>query len=121
MENPDEFFDELIDKGKDYGKTTAEIIKLKTLDKTSEVLSNVASWLPIIIVALLCFFTLNMGIAYLIGELTELGNATGFLIVTGFYLVLGVILVLTRERFIKSPIMDAIIMAVMNEKEEDKP
>lgn len=117
MENQGEFIDELVDKGKDFGKTTAEIIKLKTLDKTSEVLSNVASWVPIILVLFLCFLTLNLGVAYLIGQLTDYGDAAGFLIVAAFYLLLGLILLLCRKKYIKSPIMDSIIRSVMKEEE----
>ncbi|MFV0365028.1 MAG: hypothetical protein ACK5JS_00780 [Mangrovibacterium sp.] len=118
MEKTGEFIEELVDKGKDFSKTSAEIIKLKILDKMSDILSNIVSWVPIILVFFLCFMTLNFGVSYLIGELTDWGNAAGFLIVAGFYLLLGIILWLLREKFIKSPIMDSIILSVMKDDEE---
>ncbi len=118
MENQGEFIDELVDKGKDFGKTSAEIIKLKVLDKVSDALSTFISWVPIVLVGFLCFLSLNLGIAYLIGQLTEFGDAMGFLIVAGFYLLVGIILMLTRKKWIKSPIMDSIILSVIKDDEE---
>ncbi|MFV0521626.1 MAG: phage holin family protein [Mangrovibacterium sp.] len=118
MENQSEFIDELVDKSKDFGKTSVEIIKLKTLDKASDVLSNVISWVPIVFVAFLCFLTLNLGVAYLIGQLTDFGDAAGFLIVAAFYLLVVIILLLMRKRYIKSPIMDSIILSIMKDDEE---
>ncbi|MFV0291558.1 MAG: phage holin family protein [Mangrovibacterium sp.] len=118
MENQGEFIDELVDKGKDFGKTSFEIVKLKTLDKMSDILSNVLSWIPIVLVVFLCFITLNFGIAYLIGQLTDYGDAIGFLIVAAFYLLVALILFAIRKKFVKNPIMDSIILSVMKDDDE---
>ncbi len=119
MENQNELIDEVIEKGRDFGKTSAEIIKLKALDKTSEVLSNALSWLPVIIVASIFFITLNFGVAYLVGELTEFGYGGGFLIVAGFYFFVGLILLVFRKNKIQTSINDAIINAFIKEEEEE--
>jgi hypothetical protein len=46
---------------------------------------------------------------------------SGFLIVAGFYLLLGIIVWLTRGRFIRFPVMNAILKQLYNtDEEEDK-
>lgn len=117
MEEQTELIDELIEKGHKYGQTTLQLLKLKTLDKTSDVLSNLVSWLPVIVAGILCFLILNIGIAIWLGEIMG-QNYYGFFTVAGFYLVLTLIFWAFRKPMIKYPLDNTIINEVL--KEEDK-
>lgn len=68
----------------DYGKTNVELLKLRAVDKTSDVASSViAQALSVILFAAFWFF-LNIGLAFWLGML--LNNVYyGFFVVTAFY------------------------------------
>ena len=102
----------LIEKGEQYGKTTIELVKLKTLDKTADVVSSVVSWLVVCVLAILFFVPLNIGIALWLGDL--LGKSyMGFFIVAGFYAVFFIFFWIFRKSLIKKPMNDSIINQVL--------
>lgn len=102
----------LIEKGEQYGKTTIELLKLKTLDKSADVASNLVSWLVVFIFAGLFFFSLNIGAALWIGHL--LGESYyGFFVVAGFYAVLTLVFTLFRKQLIKKPVNNSIVNQVL--------
>ena len=102
----------LIEKGEQYGKTTLELLKLKTLDKSADVISNLVSWLIVVIFAVLFFLILNIGIALWIGEL--LGKTYyGFFVVAGFYALLALIFGIFRKQIVKNPVNNSIIEQVL--------
>ena len=55
MDEQSGLIESLIEKGEQYGKTTLELLKLKTLDKSADVVSNLVSWLIVVIFAVLFF------------------------------------------------------------------
>ena len=115
MDQQSGLIEELIEKGEQYGKTTLELLKLKTLDKSSDVVSNIVSWLIVVIFAVLFFLILNIGLALWIGEL--LGKSYyGFFIVSGFYALLALIFSIFRKQLIKDPVNNSIIDQVLEEK-----
>jgi len=102
----------LIEKGEQYGKTTLELLKLKTLDKSADVASNLVSWLIVVIFAVLFFLILNIGIALWLGEV--LGKSYyGFFVVSGFYALLALIFGIFRKQLIKEPLNNSIIEQVL--------
>ncbi|WP_372774842.1 hypothetical protein [Mangrovibacterium sp.] len=116
MEEQTELIDELIEKGQKYGQTTLHLLKLRTLDKTSDVLSNIVSWLPVILAALIFFLILNIGIGLWLGEF--LGKMYyGFFAVSGFYCLITIILLIFRKPLLKHPMTNSIINQIL--KEED--
>ena len=116
MEEQTELIDELIEKGHQYGQTTLKLMKLKTLDKTSDVLSNIVSWLPVLIMALLFFVILNIGLAIWLGEI--LGEIYyGFFAVAGFYAFVSLVCWIFRKPLLKNPIDNSIINQVLNGEE----
>lgn len=117
MEEQSELIDELIEKGHRYGQTTLQLLKLKTLDKTADVLSNLVSWLPVLIAGTLFFLILNFGIAIWLGELMGHGFF-GFFAVAGFYLVLTLLFWAFRKPLIKYPLDNSIINEVLKEEDE---
>jgi hypothetical protein len=83
MEDSPKLFETLVDSAKDYGRSGIVLIKLKALDKSSDVLSSAFSNLvgPAIICAFLLFA--NLGLAFWLGEILGSLNA-GFFIVAAF-------------------------------------
>ena len=102
----------LIEKGEQYGKTTIELLKLKTLDKSADVVSTLISWAIVIVFAVLFFLILNIGVALWIGEL--LGKTYyGFFAVSGFYALLSIVFGIFRQQFVKKPVNNSIITQVL--------
>ncbi len=107
--------EELIEKVEQYGKTTIELVKLKTLDKSSDVISNLISWLIIATFAVLFFLILNIGLALWIGEL--MGKSYyGFFVISGFYALLALVFGIFRKQLIKNPVNNSIIEQVLEEE-----
>lgn len=112
MEDQENLFESLIEKGEQYGKTTLELLKLKTLDKSADVTSTLVSWLIVVIFAVLFFLILNIGVALWLGDL--LGKSYyGFFVVSGFYALLALIFGIFRKQLIKKPVNESIINQVL--------
>lgn len=112
MDEQSGLIESLIEKGEQYGKTTLELLKLKTLDKSADVISNLVSWWIVLIFAVLFFLILNIGVALWLGEL--LGKSYyGFFIVSGFYALLAIVFAVFRKQLIKKPVNESIITQVL--------
>ena len=113
MEYKENLIESLIEKGEQYGKTTLELITLKTIDKSADIASTLVSWIIVIVLIVLFFLIINIGIALWIGEL--LGKSYyGFFVVAGFYALLSIILGLFRVKLIKKPVNNSIISQVLD-------
>lgn len=113
MEDQENLIEILIEKGEQYGKTTIELLKLKTLDKSADVASTLISWAIVIVFAVLFFLILNIGIALWLGEL--LGKSYyGFFAVAGFYALLALIFGLFKEQLVKRPVNNSIVTQVLD-------
>jgi hypothetical protein len=113
MEEQSDLIESLIEKGEQYGRTSFKLFKLKTLDKSADVGSNIVSWLVVIVFAVLFFLILNIGIALWIGEL--LGKSyLGFFAVSGFYAFLALVSFVFRKQLIKAPINNSIISQILD-------
>lgn len=112
MDEQSGLIESLIEKGEQYGKTTLELLKLKTLDKSADVASNLVSWLIVIIFVVLFFLILNIGVALWLGEL--LGKSYyGFFVISGFYALLALIFGIFRKQLIKNPLNNSIVEQVL--------
>lgn len=112
MEEQPGIIESLIDKTEQYGKTTLELLKLKTLDKSADVVSNLVSWLVVALLALLFFLFLNIGAALWVGGL--LGDSFyGFFAVAGFYAVLLIVFSIFRKVLLKKPVNNSIVKQVL--------
>ena len=91
MEDKNNLLDSLLESATDYGITSFELIKLKALDKSTDIISSLIpiSFFILLIASFLLF--LNLGIAFWLGEL--LGKLFyGFFLVAGFYILAGIII-----------------------------
>jgi fatty acid desaturase len=112
MEDNAKSVESLLEKAVDYGKTSYELIKLKALDKTSDVVS---SFIPhsvffVLIAAFMLFF--NLGLAFWLGQI--LGKICfGFFVVAAFYGITGIVLHFFMHKRIKKLICNYIIKHVL--------
>lgn len=112
MDEQSGLIETLFEKGEQYGKTTIELLKLKTLDKSADVISNLGSWLVVAVFAVLFFLTLNIGVSLWLGKL--LGESYfGFFVVAGFYAFLTLVFSVFRKQLIKKPVNESIITQVL--------
>lgn len=113
MGKPIELIENLIERGEEYGKTTLELMKLKTIDKSADLISNLISWLIVVVFAVMLFTLLNIAIALWLGN--RLGNACyGFFTVSGFYALLTLIFWIFRRQLIKKPVNNTIVKQLLD-------
>jgi len=102
----------LIERAEQFGKTTFELLKLKSLDKAADVTSSLISRLVFAVVVSVFTFTLSIAIALWLGTL--LGkNYYGFFIVAAFYGIAGIILFFIHSA-IKTKASNIIIKQMLN-------
>jgi hypothetical protein len=90
MEDDARLLDSLLERASEYGKTSLEIVKLKALDRTAELISaSVPLAIVIILIASFLLF-INLGLAFWFGEM--LGRTYyGFFVVSAFYIIVCLI------------------------------
>ncbi len=102
----------LYEKSEQYAKTAIQLAKLKSLDTSTIVVTEMISRLSVIVVMSLFVLVLNIGIAIYLGEV--LGKIYyGFFIIAGFYLLCGIMLHLFLQKWIQKPLSDFIIKKVL--------
>jgi hypothetical protein len=105
-------FESLLERASEYGKTSYELVKLKAVDKTSDLVS---SFLPrtlvfILIASFLLF--LNLGLALWLGEV--LGKVYyGFFVVAGFYVIAGIVIYFFMHKWLKRLVSDYLIKQML--------
>jgi Putative Actinobacterial Holin-X, holin superfamily III len=98
----------LIDKSKDFLDTRIELAKLKTIDKSADVLSTVVVMVSMLFVGTLVIVLFSIGLALLLGNLLGAYHY-GFFIVGGFYAIVLLVLYIQRDKWIKTPISRELI------------
>jgi hypothetical protein len=98
----------LIDKSKDYLDTKIELTKLKTIDKSADVLSTAIVMVFMIFAGSLFLLFTSIALALLLGNLLG-AHYYGFFIMGGFYAIILLVVYVQREKWIKTPIADGLI------------
>jgi hypothetical protein len=112
MEDNTKLIESLLEKATDYGKTSFELLKLRTLDKTSDVVSSLIPHSVVFVLMASFMFFFNMGLAFWIGEI--LGKTFyGFFVVAAFYGILGIVMHLFMNKWLKKKIYNFIIKQVL--------
>ncbi len=97
-----------------YVETNIELLKLRVIRRLTNVISSLISSIVFLIFIILIVLMLNIGSALWLGEVT--GKIYyGFFILALVYAVIGVILYFFRERLIKKPISNFIIIKLQKE------
>jgi hypothetical protein len=111
MEDLTGTIESLLERATEYGKTSFELAKLKAVDKTSDVVSTIASHYVTIIFITSFMLFLNLGLALWLGEI--LGKIYyGFFAIAGFYGVVGILIHLLMHNPIKKMIRNNFIKQV---------
>ena len=113
MENKANSFEAIFERAGDYFETRLELLKLKSVDKSSDAVSSFASGLAVLFIFSFSIITVSIGLALWIGEL--IGKSYyGFFVVGGAYLIIGFIVFLLRKQLIKSTVANSFIDKVLN-------
>ena len=105
----------LYEKAKDYAEINVELVKLQAIDKTADVVSSLLVRLIIFLGVAMFLLFVNIGLSLYLGEL--LGkDYLGFLLVSCIYLLVTIIVSVSREKIIKVPITNLIIMKLLKKK-----
>jgi fatty acid desaturase len=112
MDDTTKLIESLFEKATEYGKTSYELVKLKAVDKTSDVVS---SFIPhsvvfVLIASFMLFF--NLGLAFWLGEI--LGRIFyGFFVVAAFYGITAIILHFFMHKYFKRIVGNYFIKQVL--------
>lgn len=112
MENKADLIEALVDKATEYGKTSIELIKLKALDKTTDIVSSFIPFSVVILLVATFFLFLNLGLALWLGEI--LGKPFyGFFVVAAFYVFAGIVIHFFLHKWIKKLVGNYFIKRVL--------
>ncbi len=101
----------LFERAGEYLEMRSDLFKLKTADKTAEIVSSIVARLVIALFVSSCFLMFNIGLAILIGY--SIGKVYyGFFIVAAFYAILITILYSLRHQWLEGPISNLIIKSI---------
>jgi len=112
MEDNTKLLESLLERASDYGKTSFELVKLKTLDKTTDVVSSIIPQSLVIVLIVSFMLFLNLGIALLLGDI--LGKPFwGFFVVAAFYILAGIVIHFFMHNWIKKFVGNYFIKHVL--------
>jgi hypothetical protein len=111
MEENSNLLETLLERASEYGKTSIDLVKLKALDKTTEIVSSVIPLSVVILLVASSMLFLNLGLAFWLGEV--LGKIYyGFFIVAAFYVLAGIFIHFFLHKWIKRLVGDYFIKRV---------
>jgi hypothetical protein len=112
MEDNADLLESLLERATDYGKTSIELVKLKSIDKIADIVSSIIPLSVFILLVSAFLLFLNLGIALWLGEL--LGKLFyGFFVVAGFYIFCGLIIRFFLNNWIKKLVGDYFIKRIL--------
>ncbi|MDD2307026.1 MAG: hypothetical protein PHP53_20145 [Prolixibacteraceae bacterium] len=112
MEDTTSTIETLLEKATEYGKSSYELAKLKTLDKTSDVVSTLLANSVVWVILSSFMLFLNLGLAFWLGEI--LGKIYfGFFVVAVFYGILGVLIYLFMHDWIRKVVSNNFIKQML--------
>jgi len=103
----------LVDTATEYGKTSYELVKLKALDKTSDVISTVIPHSVVFVLVMTFMLFISLGLSFWLGEI--LGKIYyGFFVVAAFYCIIGLVLHFFLHKWFKKIVGNYFIKKVLN-------
>lgn len=108
MKEKEKILEPLWEKAEDYGKTSIELLKLKSIDKTSDVVSTILPYMVAGIFTVIFLAFINFGIAFWLGAIWE-SISLGFFAVAAFYGLCGLIIHFILHDKIKERIRNTLI------------
>ena len=115
MNNYETSVETLFEKAEECGKTTLELLKLKTIDKSADIVSSFAMQLSFFGIIALSVIIVNIGLSLWIGDL--LGKSYyGFFVIAGVYTLFAIVLRSYWYEWIKVPVSNFIITQLLKDK-----
>jgi hypothetical protein len=112
MEDNTKLLESLLERLNDYGQTSLELVKLKAIDKSSEVVSSFIPHSVVFIMIASFILFLNLGLAFWLGDI--LGKIyLGFLVVAAFYVLAGVAVNFLLHKWLKRIIGNYYIKSLL--------
>lgn len=112
MEENKKLLESLVDRATDYGKTSFELVKLKAVDKTSDVVSSVIPHTFVLILVASFMLFLNLGLALWLGEI--MGKLFyGFFVIAAFYVITAIVIHLFMHKSLKKMIRNYVIKQLL--------
>ena len=113
MENTTSSIESLIEKIKSYVETTVDLLKLKAIDKSLQFVSVLIAYLAVLMALGFFVILLNIGLAFLIGEL--LGKVYyGFFIMAVVNALAGLIVLKNKRKWIKDPLINKMVKDILD-------
>jgi hypothetical protein len=113
MENEKTFLEPLLDRAEAFGKTSYELVRLKTVEKTTNVVSTISSRAIALYIISFSVFMASIGAALWLGDI--LGKTYyGFLCVAGFYAIVGGIFYFFLHNWMKKCVGDSVVKQILN-------
>lgn len=112
MEDNAKILESLFESATEYGKTSIELVKLKALDKTADIVSSLIPLSVVILLLSTFLLFLNIGVALWLGEI--LGKPFyGFFAVAGFYILTGLVIHFILNKRIKRLVGDLFVRRML--------
>ena len=112
MEDNAKLIESILERTAEYGKTTFELVKLKALDKTTDVVSSLFPNSVVFVLIVFFMLFLNVGLALWLGGI--LGKIFfGFFVLAAFYLIIGIVLHFFMHKWLKKVAGDFFIKHVL--------
>jgi hypothetical protein len=111
-DNNTKLLESLFESATEYGKTSYELVKLKTLDKSTDIVSSLVPHSIVLILFASFLMFINLGLALWLGDI--LGKSFyGFFVVAGFYILLCLIFHFFLHKSIKKAVGNIIIKRLL--------
>lgn len=112
MEKKVKLIEDLYERVTDYGKTSYELVKLKAVDKASDLVSSFLPHSVFISMVVVFLLFINLGAAFWLGEI--LGKVYyGFFVVAGFNGLSGLIMHFFMHKWLKRFFRNYIIKLLL--------
>lgn len=112
MEDNTRMIESLIEKAADYGKTSFKLVKLKAIDKTSNVVSTLIPLSVVVVFVLFFMLFLNLGLALWLGKI--LGETFyGFLLLSACYGITAIFIRVFMYKWLKKLVCNNFIKQVL--------
>lgn len=113
MENNAELIESLLENTFKYGVAELELVKLKALNKTSDVVSGLVPHAVVFFILVLFLLFLNLGLAFWLGEIIG-NNFYGFFVIAAFYALVGLVMHFFMHKWIKRKIGNFLVKQMFN-------
>ncbi len=110
-EKPRPEIEEIVDELKSYINTYMDLYKMKATEKGAVMASNAIINLVMAVLVVIIFLFVSFALAFCLSEYFD-NLYAGFLIIAGFYTLLAVIIYLSKDKWLKTSLVNNIIKSV---------